>query len=72
MPKKDMARKWQPKYKQVAKQAPSQTAKANATPRIGQGMAMGGKSPYHNLFAQRSKHALDTPSYNVGRTRRMA
>jgi hypothetical protein len=71
MPTPNPRRKWEPKYRQVAQQAATQTAKANATPRIGQGTRT--KSAYHKYFqSQKSKHSLDTPSYNVGRTRRMA
>jgi hypothetical protein len=71
MPAPEPRRKWEPKFKQVAKQPATQTAKANSTPRLGQGTRS--KSAYHKYFqGQKSKHTLDTPSYNVGRTRRMA
>lgn len=64
-------RAWEPKYKQVASQPATQTAKANATPRVGQGTRT--KSAYHKYFqSQKKMHGLETPSYNVGRTRRMA
>ncbi len=71
MPAPDPRQKWQPKFQKVQKQASSQTAKANASPRIGQGTRT--KSAYHKYFqGQKGKHGLETPSYNVGRTRRMA
>jgi len=71
MPAPDPRRKWEPKFAHVAKQPSTRTAKANATPRVGQGTRT--KSAYHKYFqSQRTRHVLDTPSYNVGRTRRMA
>lgn len=55
----------------VAKTEPSRTAKANATPRLGQSKTK--VSPYHELFMQqKTKHSLETPSYNIGRTMRAA
>ncbi len=72
MPTPDQSRKWQPKFKKVQKQASSQTAKANATPRVGQGTRT--RSPYHRAFDAQTKGAYpgQSSSYNVGRTRRMA
>ena len=71
MPTPNPRRMFEAKYKQVSVQPETQTAKANATPRIGQGTRK--MSAYHKYFAgKRQKHMMDTPSYNVGRTRRQA
>lgn len=72
MPAPDPRRKWEPKYKQVAKQPATQTAKANATPRLGQGTRT--RSAYHKAFdgQTKGKYPGQTGGYNVGRTRRMA
>ena len=71
MPTPNPRTKWEPKYKQVAKQPSTQTAKANATPRIGQGTRT--KSAYHKFFqGQKTTYGGQSSGYNVGRTRRMA
>jgi len=55
----------------VTKVEPSRTAKANVTPRLGQRKLQ--RSPYEELFMQqKTKHSLESPSYNVGRTMRQA
>ena len=51
-----------------ATQPAYQTAKANATPRLGQKK----RSPLQRFLGQSKKYGIDAPSYNVGRTRRMA
>lgn len=65
-------RAWTPKHSQPATKPESQTAKANATPRVGQGTRK--RSPYQRAFdhVTRQKYPGQAPSYNVGRTRRMA
>lgn len=72
MPEKDERTAWQAKYKKVQKQPSTQTAKANATPRVGQGTRT--RSPYHKAFDRvtKGKYPGQTGGYNVGRTRRMA
>ncbi len=45
-----------------------QTYKANATPRMGQKK----RSPLQRFLGQSKKYGIDSASYNVGRTRRMA
>jgi hypothetical protein len=71
MPLKDQARAWAAKFQKVQKQPSSQTMKANAVPHMGQQAMKPGKSPLQKYMAgTRKKHVLDTPSYNVGRTKR--
>jgi hypothetical protein len=52
----------------VKTQPSTQTAKANATPRMGQAT----KSPYHRALAQQSRKqdSFAQPSFGVGRTAR--
>lgn len=50
-------------------QPPTQTAKANATPRLGQRKF---RSPFKRLHGQRSKYGIVSDGYNVGRSRRMS
>jgi len=57
-----------PKHKLPATQPETQTAKANATPRVGQGTRK--RSAYHQAVHQASNYAGVSSSYNVGRTRR--
>jgi hypothetical protein len=58
-----------PKFKKVSRQAETQTLKANATPRIGQGTRKS-RSAYHQATGQAKSYAGASASYNVGRTRR--
>lgn len=54
----------------VSTQPPTQTAKANATPRLGQRKMA---SPYKRYqMDQKKKYGNVSEGYNVGRTRRMA
>lgn len=68
MPQPNPLKHLVPKFKKVSTQPETQTLKANAAPRVGQGTRK--RSAYHMATANRSKHPLDTPSYNVGRTHR--
>ncbi len=69
MPKLNPAKHMTPKFKKVATQPETQTLKANATPRVGQGTRK--LSPYHRATMSRAAYGQATASYNVGRTRRL-
>ena len=69
MPQPNPRKHMVPKFKKVATQPATQTLKANATPRIGQGTRT--QSAYKALHSQRATYAGVAPSYNVGRTRRV-
>lgn len=72
MPAPEPRKPWQAKFQKVQKQPSDRTAKANATPRIGQGTRT--RSAYHKAFdgQTKGKYPGQSSGYNVGRTRRMA